>query len=248
MTPYYEDDLVTLYHGDALAVLPQLSGVDLFFTSPPYNLGTTNGGPSGMHAGSLAARDLAGGYLSYDDAMPQQDYDAWQRIVVLSMWRALSDEGAIFYNHKPRVQDGIAALPTDYGTGLPLRQVITWDRGTGMNFSERFFLPKSEWIVVWAKPSWKLSGRSASQLGDVWKVPPESAAHHPAPFPVALPTKAIASTDARVVCDPFAGSGTTLRAAKDCGRRAIGVELDERYCEMTAKRLSQEVLDFGGAA
>lgn len=71
---------------------------------------------------------------------------------------------------------------------------------------------------------------------------------HPAPFPLELPTKAITATNAAVVLDPFMGSGTTLRAAKDCNRRAIGIELDERYCEIAAKRMAQEVLDLGGAA
>jgi DNA modification methylase len=229
-------------------VLPDLTGVDLFFTSPPYNLGTTNGGASGMHAGSLAAADLAGGYTSYDDARPQHVYDAWQSLVVASMWQALSDNGAIFYNHKPRVQGGRVIMPTEYGRGLPLRQIVIWDRGTGMNFSESFFLPKSEWIVVWAKDGWRLIDRKVSELGDVWRIPPERAGDHPAPFPLGLPMRAITATAAAVVCDPFAGSGTTLRAAKDCGRRAVGIELDERYCEMAAKRCAQGVLDLGGAA
>lgn len=245
--PYYQDDHVTLYHGDALDVLSYVEPVDLFFTSPPYNLGTKNGGDSGMHAGSLAASDLAGGYASYDDAMPQNEYDAWQSTVIHAMWDRLSDDGAIFYNHKPRVQGGVVHLPTEYGRDLPLRQVITWDRGTGLNFSESFLLPKSEWICVWAKPAWRLASRSASQVGDVWRIPPEMSTLHPAPFPLSLPTTAIGITSAQVVCDPFSGSGTTLVAAKAAGRRAIGVELCERYCEIAAKRLSQGVLDFGGA-
>lgn len=246
--PYYEADGITIYHGDCNDVLPMLSGVDLVFTSPPYNLGTTNGGPSGMHAGSLAAADLAGGYDGDDDAMPQDEYDAWQTRTVRQMWDALSDTGAIFYNHKPRIQGGVAKLPTSYGADLPLRQVIVWDRGTGMNFAVTHFLPKCEWIAVWAKPEWRLVDRSASQLGDVWRLPPETASVHPAPFPVGLPARAITATRPRVVLDPFAGSGTTLRAAKDAGVRAIGIEQSERYCEIAAKRLAQGVLDLGGAA
>lgn len=242
--PYYSDDLVTIYNGDCLDVLPTLSDVDLFFTSPPYNLGTKNGGASGMHAGSLAASDLAGGYQSYDDARPQDDYDGWQREVVAAMWDALSDDGAIYYNHKPRIQGGRAILPTMYGGELPVRQIITWDRGTGMNFSESFYLPKSEWIVIWAKDEWRLANRASCQLGDVWHVRPETSGDHPAPFPIQLPTMAIGSTSADVICDPFMGSGTTLRAAKDLGRRAIGIELDERYCEIAVQRLAQESL-FG---
>lgn len=246
MKPYYQDDWSTIYHGDAIDVLEQLSSVDLFFTSPPYNLGTSTGG--GMYAGSLAAADLAGGYASYDDARPQHVYDAWQGLAVASMWQALSPNGAIFYNHKPRIQSGRVILPTDYGRNLPVRQIVIWDRGTGMNFSESFFLPKSEWIVIWARDQWRLRDRSTSEHGDVWRIPPETCSDHPAPFPLALPKRAIAATSAALVCDPFMGSGTTLRAAKDLSRKSIGIELDERYCEIAAKRLAQEVLDLGGVA
>ncbi len=240
VTPYYSDDHCTIYHGDCMEILPTLSSIDLAFTSPPYNLGTTTGG--GMHHGSLAAQDLSDGYESMSDAMPQHEYDRWQRDVVTALWRTLGDEGAIFYNHKPRVQSGQLMLPTDYGEGLPLRQIIVWDRGTGMNFSRSFFLPKHEWIVVWAKDAWRLVDKSASQIGDVWHVAPEVDTSHPAPFPLQLPTMAINATTAETILDPFMGSGTTLRAAKDLGRRAIGIELSERYCEIAATRLAQEVL------
>jgi len=242
MTPYYTDDACTIYHGDTREILPTLHDISLMFTSPPYNLGTKNGGASGMNVKSLAAKSLANGYASYSDDMEQGDYDAWQEEIVHAMWDALTDDGAIFYNHKPRVQGGMLKLPTDYGASLPLRQIIVWDRMTGMNFSSSFFLPKSEWIVVWAKPEWRLASKSASQIGDVWRISPENADDHPAPFPLALPMTAISATTAQVICDPFMGSGTTLRAAKDLGRRAIGIEIDERYCEIAAKRLAQEVL------
>lgn len=244
MQPYYSDDKVTLYHGSCDDVLPHLAGVgaDLVFTSPPYNLGTSTGGGFGKK--SVAARDLDGGYGTYDDAMPQDEYDAWQRAVVAACWSTLADDGAIFYNHKPRIQAGRLLLPLEYGGDLPLRQIITWDRNVGLNFSDSFYLPKYEWIVVWAHPKWRLRSRKACEIGDVWHVAPErgDASDHPAPFPLALPTLAIDTTGANLVLDPFAGSGTTLRAAKDLGRRAIGIELEERFCEIAAKRLGQEVL------
>jgi len=243
--PYYSDGLVTIYHGDCREILSGLSGVDLFFTSPPYNLGThpnPDHKESGVHAGSLAATKLADGYASYGDDMPQDEYDDWQREVVGLMWDSLSDTGAIFYNHKPRSMNGTMVLPTIYGDGLPLRQVIIWNRETGLNFSPTFFLPKCEWIMVWAKSGWSLIDRSASQVGDVWTIRPENSQRHPAPFPLALPKRAIAATTAALVCDPFMGSGTTLRAAKDLGRRAVGIEIEERYCEAAVARLAQEVL------
>jgi site-specific DNA-methyltransferase (adenine-specific) len=245
MKPYYDDGTCIIYHGDASDILPTLSDIDLVFTSPPYNLGTKNGGASGMNVKSLAAKSLVDGYNAYRDDMPQYEYDAWQTSIVAAAWATLNDEGAIFYNHKPRVQGGVLKLPTDYGEGLPLRQIIVWDRATGMNFSSSFFLPKSEWVVLWAKASFRLKDKKACEIGDVWRIRPEQDDVHPAPFPLALPTAAIAATTAGLVLDPFMGSGTTLRAAKDLGRRAIGIEIDERYCEIAAERLAQDVLPFG---
>ena len=246
--PYYSDDYVTIYHGDCLDILPHLSDVDLVFTSPPYNLGVKAEGIGGIHNGSYSSK-LQHGYGVYDDAMNADDYDRWQTEVVATCWRTLSEHGAIFYNHKPRPWDHQLKLPTVYGDGLPLRQIIIWDRMTGMNFSPTHFLPRCEWIIIWAKYQWKLVDRAASVQGDVWRVSPEGVqkaqSDHPAPFPLQLPTIAInASAKADLILDPFMGSGTTLRAAKDLGRKAIGIEIEERYCEIAARRMAQEVLSL----
>ena len=238
-TPYYQDDHVTLYHGDALEILPALSGVDLVVTSPPYNLGDMSGG--------LA--NLTDGYRTYADTMQDSDYVAWQHDVLRLCWATLTDDGAIFYNHKPIVRGRVASLPLRLNPGLPLRQIVIWYRQMGVNWSPSHFLPVHEWVMILAKDGWKLRDKSASHASDVWVIRPDMGDNeHPAPFPLALPTKAIVATGAAVVLDPFAGSGTTLRAALDCGRKAIGIELDERYCEIAAKRLAQGVLDFAEAA
>ncbi len=242
--PYYQDDHVTIYHGDCLEMDANL-GADMVFTSPPYNLGTTTGG--GMHQGSMGATGgLAGGYEGYTDDLSPDAYAQWQWQVLNLCWNTLNDAGAIFYNHKQRVQNGRCTLPTGYAPDpLQLRQVITWDKGTGLNFSQSFFLPKSEWIIVWAKEGWRLASRGSAEFGDVWRIPPEQDIRHPAPFPLALPSRAIGATGAQLIVDPFMGSGTTLRAAKDLGRKAVGYEISERYCEIAAERCAQEVLDFG---
>lgn len=247
--PYYSDELVTLYHGDCLDVLgPALPSVAMIFTSPPYNLGISSGG--GLTNGDGSGKwncSLADGYENHDDAMPLAEYEDWQRAVLTACWAQLSDNGAIFYNHKPRVQSGMLWTPLTLNPGLPVRQIITWARAGGMNFAPTHFVPTYEWIVVFAKEAWRLKSKGASGAGDLWRVPQEPS-EHPAPFPLGLPARAIEAVAPTLVLDPFSGSGTTLRAAKDAGVKAIGIERSERYCEMAAKRLSQGVLDFGAVS
>lgn len=248
--PYYQDRLVTLYHADNAAILPLLEqgSVDLVFTSPPYNLG----GKSNHSLRSSRHRKqslwgnpkipLGHGYGAHADALPWLEYVAWQQSVLAACWRVLSETGAIFYNHKPVIRDRVLRLPLECNPGLPLRQIITWDRGSGFNFSASHYCPTTEWILLLAKPAFDLLNQSASRATDLWRVDFEQGTDHPAPFPLKLPLKALATTPAGTVLDPFAGSGTTLLAAKLQGRRAIGIELEERFCEMAAQRLSQETL------
>ena len=252
--PYYSDELVTLYHGECEDILPRLTGVDLIVTSPPYNLGVTTGGGFGhwrdgqIHGGrskwKAAMHDGDGiGYDEHDDAMPFPAYREWQRDVLTACWATLSDHGAIYYNHKPRVQASELWLPLDLNPGLPLRQIIIWARAGGINFAPTHYVPTHEWICVFAKQSFRLTSRGASGVGDVWTVPQEANPDHPAPFPIGIPARAIETTGPRLVLDPMAGSGTTLRAAMDSGVRSIGIEKSERYCERIVRRLSQGVLE-----
>ncbi len=255
MTPYYDEGGITIYHADNADVLPDLSGVDLAFTSPPYNLGTgpwphlgnwKQGDSTGGHSKWRNGSDGSGGidYTDHDDAIPWTDYVAWQRNVLDRVWRTLTPTGAIFYNHKPRVIGARLWTPMELIQDLPLRQIVVWARAGGMNFNPTAFVPTHEWLMVLAKPDWRLKSKAASGIGDVWRVTQEVNGDHPAPFPVGLPARAIEATAPELVLDPFMGSGTTLRAAKDAGVRAIGIEKSERYCEIAAKRLSQEVLPW----
>ncbi len=242
ITPYYADTLATLYHGRCEDVLPLISDVDAVITSPPYNLGVTTGGgfgPGGKWTPGGGAGLL---YADHDDAMPTGEYEAWQRDVLTACWSTLSDRGAIFYNHKPRVQAAVQWLPLALNPGLPLRQIIVWARAGGMNFAPTHYMSTHEWVCVFAKPAWRLKSRAASGVGDVWVIAQDGHNPHPAPFPLGLPNRIIETAAPRLVLDPFAGSGTTLRAAKSAGVRSIGIELTERYCEQIAGRLSQESL------
>jgi site-specific DNA-methyltransferase (adenine-specific) len=232
--PYYEDDAVTLYHGDCMDVLPALSGIDLVFTSPPYNLGVTTGGGFGNGRGNMGGKwrtdkmaKSGAQYETHDDAMPPAEYELWLRDVIERCWGTLADDGAIYLNHKPRVQASTLWLPLDLNPGLPVRQIVIWARAGGINYAPTHYVPTHEWLIILAKPAVRLKSKAASGVGDVWYVPQESGSEHPAPFPLGLPARAIETVAPGLVLDPFAGSGTTLRAAKDAGVKAIGIERSE---------------------
>ena len=249
MKPYYDDGSGrVIYHGRCEDVLPSLDPIDIVVTSPPYNMGLVPGGNGrGMYrpgASNKAGRFRYGYSEADDDALPQDEYDAFHRARLAEMWDLV--RLGIFYNHRPRVEHGRLRIPLgwDYGPAV-LRQIIVWDRGTGIDVTLRGFCTRQEWILLFAKPEFAVIDHAASGMGDVWRLGMEKTeTGHPAPFPVSLPARCIYATGAQSVLDPFLGSGTTLRAAKDAGIRGVGIERDERYCEIAAKRLAQEAL-FG---
>lgn len=249
MKLYYADDRVKLYHGDCLTVMADLSDdtFDLVFTSPPYNLGVSSGGGFPVNGGLWRKAALRDGYADHHDAMPFGEYVEWQHEVLRECWRLIKPTGAIYYQHKPRVQGGVLQTPLALNPGLPVRQIVIWDRGSGFNFAPTHYVPAHEWVLILAGPDFRLKSKGASGLTDVWRASPESGSAHPAPFPISLPARAIESTGAASVLDPFSGSGTTLRAAKDAGIHGVGIELSSSYCAMTVDRLAQEALDLGGA-
>ncbi|WP_193314952.1 DNA-methyltransferase [Georgenia thermotolerans] len=252
-TPYYDDDetLITLHNGDCLEVMAEMSSdsVDIVVTSPPYNMGLTPGGNGrGTYKHTTQkARRFADGYGQHDDAMAQDDYDAWQRKVLAECWRIARK--AVFYNHRPRIEHGVLRDPLGNDFGIPLRQRIIWNRGTGIDVNLRNFCTRGEYIYLFAKPDFQLVTHAASGMGDVWDLGIEyGIKDHPAPFPISLPARCIEATGAQSVLDPFSGSGTTLRAAMDHGIRGIGIELEEKFCAMTVGRLQQQALDLWSAA
>jgi DNA modification methylase len=253
MKAYYEDATTTIYNGDCLEVMSAIAdeSIDIIVTSPPYNMGLVPGGNGrGMYKPGAANKGgrFRDGYGAHDDAMDQQDYNEWQRKVLAECWRI--SKMAVFYNHRPRVEHGVLRDPLDNDFGIPLRQRIIWNRGTGIDVNLRAFCTRGEYIYLFAKPEFKLVSHSVSGMGDVWDlgIDHEMKGQHPAPFPVSLPGRAIDATGAKSVLDPFAGSGTTLRAAADRNIAGVGIELEERFCDLAISRLGQQAFDFGGAA
>jgi site-specific DNA-methyltransferase (adenine-specific) len=235
--------------GDCREVLPTLGRADVVITSPPYNLG----GAPWPHLGHWKPGDSPGGkskwrngsdgsggvtYSSHEDKLPHDEYVVWQQQILGMLWdRCLAEDGAIFYNHKPRPIGGRLWLPLELNPGLPLRQIVIWARAGGMNFNPTVYVPTHEWLMLFAKPGFRLRDKSASGVGDFWYIAQESGSLHPAPFPVELPLRVLETTIAGRVFDPFMGSGTTGVACVRFGRPFVGIEIDPRYFDAACRRI-----------
>ncbi len=223
---------------EVMKQLPDES-VDLVVTSPPYNLrNSTGNGMKDGRGGKWANAALIKGYADaeYSDNIPHEEYVAWQRSCLSEMMRVTRPDGAIFYNHKWRVQGGLLQDRADIVSGFPVRQVIIWRRKGGINFNKGYFLPTYEVIYLIAKKDFVLA-KGANSHGDIWEFGQEQKNEHPAPFPVSLIHRVISSTNAKIVLDPFMGSGTTAIAATMLGRNFVGIDVSEKYIEMAKDRL-----------
>ena len=240
----------TLYCGDCREILPTLAGIGVVFTSPPYNLGNS----PWPHLGHWKLGDAPGGktkwrrgtdgsrralYASTPDNLPHAQYVREQQEMLSLCWNALTPHGAIFYNHKPRVIGAQCWLPLELNPGLPLRQIIIWARAGGFNAVPTHYVPTYEWILLFAKPAFRLKSRGASGAGDVWHIAQQASRDHPAPFPLALPLKALETVPSSLVLDPYMGAGTTGVACVQLGRPFIGIEIDRGYFDMACCRIAQ---------
>jgi modification methylase len=178
-------------------------------------------------------------YATYEDRLPHAQYVSWQHAILTLCWDTLSDTGAIFYNHKPRVIGAQVWLPTELNPGLPLRQIVIWARAGGMNYNPTAYVPTHEWLMIFAKPDWRLKSKAASGAGDVWAIPQQPNPDHPAPFPVALPLRALETLTPGIVCDPFMGQGSTAIACVRLGLPFIGIDMDRRYFALTCRHVEQ---------
>lgn len=253
MTPYYEADGISIYLGDCVEVLPEISAVDLIVTSPPYN--TLGSRIPRVGTGLMRDRQRWTAKIAdagYHDDRDETAYQLWQQTVAVGLANATRPGGSFFYNHKLRFRDGVILHPLDLirsFRGWSLRQELIWSRPSSMVLNARMFPPSDEriyWLVRDGdKWHWNLE---ANRWRSVWDISPVSDVEsgHACPFPLEIPTRAILGTTnpGDLVLDPFMGTGTTLRAAKNLGRRAIGIEIEERYCELAAQRLGQGVLNL----
>ena len=237
MTPYYSDDAVTIYHGDTLDVLAELEiSVDAVVTDPPYASGTRTEASKSSSGAMLRAGRFSDRPIELDQ-MTTTGF-VWLMRAVGQAVRPMLPDGASFLSFIDWRQwpNLVGALET---CNYRVQGMIVWDKGS-MGLGNGF-RAQHELVCHASKGVPTIHDKGC---GNVITHPRQAPDDHPSPKPEQVMQRLVevVTVDRGVVLDPFMGSGTTLRAAKNIGRRAIGIELEERYCEIAAKRCAQEVL------
>ena len=215
MKPYYRDEAVTIYHGDCREILPDLPKVDLVLTDPPYNAGKD--------------------YGTYKDNLCNEEYAEFMAEVVQLSYGVASNHFWV----APRYQlslwmgllEGAHLIVVRRGAAGPYRG----------GWSDQFEIALSIGKPNSASPDlWdniRLKGEGYFFREETYGHPGYT------PYPILSRAAALLSTDSLI--DPFAGTGTALVAGKALNRKCIGIEIEERYCEIAAKRCSQSVMELG---
>ena len=218
VTPYYSHAGITIYHGDCREILPTLPKCDLLLTDPPYGINQDRG--------------IGGcGYDGFGKGVKRQPreyegtWDSERPDVALLCLCATATPLAIIWGGNY------------FNDALPVgKKWLVWDKCQTMPSYSDVELAWTNLPGI-ALKMFRLNGSGLMAV--------EQNRVHPTQKPVDLLQWCLAlGPDAETILDPFMGSGTTLVAAKNLGRKAIGIEIEERYCEIAAKRLSQEVFDF----
>lgn len=244
MTPYYQDEFVTIYHGDCRQVLADVRA-DVVVTDPPYGTGHYKSDVEVLTPSLLrewAAQFVGVAVFGYPERLaalvgaagvaPSEWIVWWPTNGALrgtnlsGLWRE-TEHVAVFGKHR---------LST-------LRRPRS---GDGMRMASTAHQLEQAGAVKKSRP--RLEPTDEARMGDVWRDASPGLAHlshmrsHPNEKPLPLMSRLVQGMAEGVVVDPFAGSGTTLVAAKSLGRRVIGIEVEEKYCEVAARRCSQDVL------
>ena len=218
MRPYYSESGITIFHGDCREVLPTLAGVcDLVLTDPPYGVSHRPNAAKETWQATWEGNEIAG---DGDTTLRDEVLEPFDKVACFGGWRR-------------------AALARAH-------TALIWDKGPvcgGMNFHAPW---RTNWEMIFIRGTAFKGGMDLGIITGFWMETWERRKSHQHEKPIGLIQYLLTKAPtADMILDPFMGSGTTLRAAKNLNRRAIGIEIEERYCEIAANRLRQSVINFG---
>ena len=232
MKPYYEHGGITIFNADCREILPQIGGesVDAIITDPPFAMA------GGISAGSSSQLDT-------------QFFKAWWGLIVAGIVPCLKKnaEGFIWCDWKTAmiIAEGFQPKAQTYDFFRVSQMLYHYREMPGMGRPFRSSVDMIAYLRGPKSDGHRIAATTLNMISQYWYYGKHE--NHPAEKSVEMATRLIewCSNPGDLILDPFMGSGTTLVAAKQLGRRAIGIELEEKYCEIAAKRLGQEVLNFG---
>ena len=214
MKPYYQDDAVTIYHGDCREILPELPKVDLVLTDPPYGIGVNTAWLTELHLARSKPANMSDDLLQGDDG---------------------SLDLSFLFNYPQWLVWGFPYIYNKDATGW-----LVWDKQPGLDTRGITTPVECASTNLWR--GWRMI---RNMWGGYYREDGEQRYGHPTQKPIKLFHQIIADySNNGLILDPFMGSGTTIRAAKDLGRKCIGIEIEEKYCEIAANRCSQMVMDL----
>lgn len=228
MKPYYQDERVTLYHGDCLELAELWTCADVLVTDPPYGV-------------AWDRPDTKGAKNSWHNPGIQGDADTSARDRALTAW-----------GKGPALVFG--SVRAGYPKGWRLMLVFQKPSATASGMFGAFLPWRKDWEPIFVLGEWPKTASMRSSVVATRALSAggyrgyATATGHPHTKPQDVMEQLIEACPPGVIADPFAGSGSTGVAAKALGRKVVLVELEERYCEIAARRLSQDVLDFTGGA
>lgn len=237
---YIEKSNYKLYLGDCLDVLKSLpsESVDMIFTSPPYNINLKKRKDTNIAK-----------YDKWDDDLDYKEYCEWQIKILDECYRVVKNDGVLFYNHKDKFNNEEYKNPIQilFNTKWKIKQNIIWDRGSAISYNAGMFGDVYENIYWCFKGNSTKTKTCHNVLGTIWRINRETKINHPAPFPLELPLRAIYSIfddeENKVIMDIFNGSGTTGVASLLLNHKYIGIDISEKYLNMTVKRLDNYMFE-----
>ena len=237
LQPYYDRDGITIYHGDCQDILPELPKVDLVLTSPPYNMGNKS---LGYQPNSKVGQKH---YGEYDDNKDENEYVSWCSHIIQS---CLGISRYVFWNvqYVRSTRNHIYDLQITYKNNI--KDIFIWAKQSVSSITSKSGGLAKGWEYVFMMGENDLSTFPHNSFPNNGYVPniqtwykKQSFKEHHATFPIEMAAYFCNNFTKHndIILDPFMGSGTTLVAAKQLGRKAIGIEIEETYCEITRDRI-----------